>query len=287
MSLCKQIYQLILKKLHFKHNKKWREKMIGLFKDSIEVFLTFFIRLHKEVPPPKYIRKSGMLQIRYEQEDIQTLCLIKIGRIISSLNAILVLLKNGHIIEIAVLLRTIKECNSELNFLLENYPTDKLTSPQEQYIKEFFTEEFGDPSDPIKTSRQHNRVGAKKIHAGSAREFYNMSDFIKDPKLKAKIKKIANPSDTQEITQKILNVFSGYVHYGYSQSSELIGDSPPKYHLSGFLGTSKMNEWIDNLITEFDGLYNLFRFLCYKFDFQKEYIIITKKQFDFQKTTGL
>lgn len=260
--------------------------MIEYLKKSLEDYLIFFQRLNADVDPPKLIENSGVHQFRYAIENIQTLCLIKTGRVISSLNAIMILFESGYFVEIAVLLRGVKECHIDLIFLLEDYPGDTFTKAQEQYISEFFTEEIEDPSDPIKSARKHNRVSSKKIHAASARAYYKMSDFIKDPELRAKIKKYANPSDTQETTQKIHNMFSGYVHFGYSQSMDLIG-VPPKYHLNGMLGTPRVSEWYDTLITEFDALYNLFLFLCSKFKYEKEFIELSKKQFDFRKVTGI
>ncbi len=113
--------------------------MIELLRQSVKDFLPFFNKLESEVEPPKFVRISGVLKVRYSENNIKTLCLVKTGRIISSLNAILALFEKGYFLEIGVLLRTVKECCAEVSFLLENYPTDDLTSSQEQYINQFFT----------------------------------------------------------------------------------------------------------------------------------------------------
>ncbi|MBU0528210.1 hypothetical protein KKF86_00400, partial [bacterium] len=244
--------------------------MIEIFEQSVKDFYVFFNKLNKYVGPPKFINISGFPKFRYAKESIETLCLIKTGRILSSLNSIVVLFERGFFLEIAVLLRTIKECCADLSFLLENYPDKKLSKSQEQYINEFFAEEFSDSKDPVQTIRKHNRVPSKKIHAGYARNIYNQSELIKDSKLKSKIQKLANPSDHQKTTLSILNVYSGYVHYGYSQSVEIIAGSPPRYHLEGMADTPMVNEWQKFLTTEIVALYNHFAFLCIKFNFEKE-----------------
>lgn len=260
--------------------------MIEIFRQSIKDFYVFFNKLTSLVEPPKFDKISGVPKFRYSEESIETLCLIKTGRILSSLNAIVVLFESGFFVEIAVLLRTIKECCAELSFLLENYPDGKLSKSQEQYINEFFTEEFSDPQDPIQSMRKHNRVPSKKIHAGSARNISNLSELIKNPKLRSEIQKIANPSDHQETTLSILNIYSGYVHYGYSQSVEIISGIPPQYHLEGMADTPMVNVWQEILITEFDEIYNHFNFLCLKFKFEKELEFLKSKQIEFQTISG-
>lgn len=254
--------------------------------NSINEFLIFFDRLYSDVGPPELIKESGIHKYRYKSEDIKTLCLIKTGRIISSLNALMVLFRSGFFLEIAALLRGIKESNIELVFLLENYPTDPISKAQEQYLNEFFSEEIADPSDPIKSARTHNRVPSKKIHAAAARVYHKMSEFIKDPKLRTEIAESANPSDMQETTQKIQNMYSGYVHFGYSQSMDMIG-VPPKYLLNGMLRTPRVAEWYDTLITEFDALYNLFQLLCSKFKYEEEFIELYFRQQKFRKVSDL
>lgn len=260
--------------------------MINLIKNSIKDFHIFFDKLTSEVNPPQLLETAGFVKFRYPDEDRKTLCLIKTGRIISSLNAIIVLYEAGYFVEIAVLIRTIKEADAELVFIMENYPNGSLSKSQLQYIKEFFIEEIADPSNPIKSARKHNRVPSKKIHAGSARDFSELSKFIDNPKLRSKIQQLANPSNFQEISQKILNMWSGYVHYGYSQSMDLVGGSPPRFRLEGSRGTPRVQEWLDYLITESVAIYNLFVLLCAKFNFQKEFDELSNKQIEFQRTTN-
>jgi hypothetical protein len=260
--------------------------MKSYFEEAIHDFILLFDKLESIVEKPRLIERSGILQFRYLNKDIQTLCLIKSGRIISSLNAIIFLFEKGFVLEIGVLIRTIKECIADLSFLLENYPGKPFTKSQKQYIDEFYKEEFDDPSNPVETIRKHNRVNTNKIHSSYARNINELWKNIKDEKVKKKLKIITNPYNHQKATTSILQVFSGYVHFSYTQSMEIIGGSPPDYHLKGFNNTPKIQEWKDIIISHFYELYNHFRFLSYKFDFIKEFQFLGEKQKQFQLYTG-
>lgn len=260
--------------------------MITIFKQAIENFYPLFYKFEDSVGKPNLIEESGLFQFDYPEKNIPTICLIKMARILSSLNAIVILFENGYIVEIGVIIRTIKEACADLSFLLKDYPENNPTKSQQQYIDEFFKEEFQNPQDPINTARKHNRVPSKKIHAGFARNMYKMSKLIKIEKLRRRVQKIINPSEHQSSTQIILNIWSGYVHYGYRQSVEIFGGTRPEYHFNGLSGTPKMNEWQDILVTEFFAVYNHFLDICLKFKFLEEFEILKSKQIEFQEKTG-
>lgn len=260
--------------------------MVEVLRQSINHFKIFFDKLFDEVGPPSLVNRSGFVQFRYSNENIKTLCLIKSARIISSLNAIVLLYQAGYFVEIGVIIRTIKECCADLAFLLENYPDEKLSKHQKQYLDDFFTENFEDPLNPIQSAIKRRRVPSKKIHAGWARTIYGLSTLIRNPKLRSKIQKFANPSVHQMNTLSILNTWSGYVHYGYPHSIEIVGGEPPVYHLEGMAGTPKVEEWQGTLITELFAIYNHFLFVCLRFNYETEFEFLSNKQAEFQALTG-
>jgi len=260
--------------------------LVEIFKKSVEDFHPILFKLEGIVGKPNLVEKSGFSRFEYPEKNIITICLIKSARIISSLNAIVVLFEHGFIVEVGIIIRTIKEACADISFLLEDYDKDQPTKSQKQYINEFFTEEFEDVNDPINTARKHHRVPTRKIHAGFARNIYNMSKLIKNENLQNKIQKLLNPSIQQSMTQVILNTWSGYVHYGYRHSLELVGGNNHDYHLEGMNNTPKMTEWQDNLISEFFAVYNHFLEFCLVFNFDEEFKILKNKQLEFQNNTG-
>ncbi len=261
--------------------------MYEYIKQPIEDFYIFFDKLHDLVKPPELIDRSGFPQFRYEEKNVETLCLIKNGRLISSLNAIALLFEKGYFLEIAILIRTIKECCADILFLLENYPDKQFSKAQEQYLDEFFQEEYLDPHNPIQSARQHKTVSSRKIHAGYARNIYAISNFIKNPKLKSKVQKLLNPHSHQDATLKILKLYSGYVHYGYTQSMDFIGGDPPSYHLEGMSRTPMERDWYKSIVAEIDALYNYYQILCMNFNFAEEFEQLKKKQKIFHSKNDL
>jgi len=257
-----------------------------LCRKSIRDLYPLLAKLESLVGKPQLINRSGFEQFRYPNRDILTLLLIKSARILSSLNAITVLIENGYIVEVGILIRTIKECIADISFLLEDYPEKWPSKDQQKYIDEFFSEEFSDPINPINTARKHNRVPSKKIHAGFARNAYKLSNHIKNSRLKELVLKITNPYYHQKATSVILNTYSGYVHYAYAQSMEIVGGAPPGFYLEGMAGTPKVDEWIENIISEIFSVYNHFMFICLKFNFNDEFEYLSFKQKEFAIKSG-
>ena len=54
-----------------------------------------------------------------------------------------------------------------------------------------------------------------------------------------------NPSDFQELFRTITNVNSGYVHGASEHILEMYAGNPPRYHLSGMLGTRRQTTFED------------------------------------------
>ena len=56
---------------------------------------------------------------------------------------------------------------------------------------------------------------------------------------------------TQEIYRTVQQSFSGYVHGAYPHIMESYGGSPSNlhYHMNGMLGTTRIPEWTETLLT--------------------------------------
>ncbi len=86
---------------------------------------------------------------RYSHLTIQHVCLLRSVRVVSTLNALLVLWQNGFVQEMGVLYRTIEEFLNDIMFMLEGYPSTTLTLNQQRFIDVFSKEEFEDASSAI------------------------------------------------------------------------------------------------------------------------------------------
>jgi hypothetical protein len=78
------------------------ERLIQLFADSLE--------------QPKLYRFDSDRGFRFETPDIRHFCLLKAIRVVSALNPSLELVRGGYTQEFAVLLRTLVECTTHIEY---------------------------------------------------------------------------------------------------------------------------------------------------------------------------
>lgn len=200
----------------------------------------------------------------FEEKDVNTIFLIKVSRILSSLYAIDLLFKIGHVAEVGIIVRTIKEACHELMFLIEDSDDDGFIDKRNLYIEEFFRMEFQNHKEPIKTAKNHNRIPQKRIIASVARSMDKFTNLIEDNNLRKQVQRTLNPSDYQETAKALINSWSGYVHYGYQQSMDIYDSSSKKFDIKGVKSAIRKSEWHSVIITEIEAVYGFFLDYCLK-----------------------
>lgn len=260
--------------------------MINVFEKAINDFYPTFYKLEELVGKPKIVSVQGITKIRYEKKNIKTICLIKTARIISSLNSILILFEKGFFLEIGVIIRTIKEAISEVQFLLEIGIDVPLLPSQQKYLDNFFKEEFNDFSNPIESAKIDNRVPSKKIRASVTRSLENLKKTFKEGEVPEEVESLLkNPAEFQKLQEVLLNTFSGYLHYSYSQSMEMVVGNPLEFKLRGFNEYYRIKEWEGGIVRIIDELFNYFKFLCFRFEFHEEAKLLLKNCTHFLNNT--
>lgn len=172
-------------------------------------------------------------QFRHETLTESLACYLKGAKSISTLNACLVLLRHGYTQEIGALCRMIDDFCNEIFFLLKPQGEDgDFSGDQILFLESFFQEELDQPGDPLASTQRRATVPAKKIHATFAK--------LASTEL--------NSSDAQELLRTTQQAFSGYVHGAYPHIMEMYGGNPPQFHLSGMLGTPRIDEWRGQLV---------------------------------------
>ncbi|CAN7286774.1 hypothetical protein [Caballeronia sp. LjRoot31] len=151
---------------------------------------------------------------------------------ISTLRACVLLLRHGHTQEVGALCRMVDDFCNEIFFLLVPQGQGCCSDDQVKFLENFYQEEFERPDDPLRSPQKRDTVPTKKIHATFG-------------KLAAGE---LNPSDAQELLRTVQQAFSGYVHDAYPHIMELFGGDPPQFHLSGMLGTQRVEEWRAQLV---------------------------------------
>jgi hypothetical protein len=123
-------------------------------------------------------------------------------------------------------------CNEILFLLQPQGDNGTLSNKQIQFLETFFQEEFDKSTDPLRSTQKRRTIAVKQIHATFG-------------KLAAGE---LNPSDAQELARTTHQAFSGYVHGAYPHIMEMCGSNPPRFHVSGMLGTPRVNEWQGQLV---------------------------------------
>lgn len=182
------------------------------------------------IRPPVFVDVGGYMAWRYETRSESLACFLKGVKIVSTLNASMVLLRSGYAQEIGALCRMIDDYCNEVFFLLKPQDGNSFSKDQVQFLEDFFQEEFDNPTNPLGSTQKRANVPVRKIHA----------TFGKIAKSEL------NPSDVQELLHTTHQAFSGYVHGAYPHIMEMFGG--PRPHLRGMHGTPRVDEWRGQLI---------------------------------------
>jgi hypothetical protein len=114
-------------------------KAISLGIHPLEKFILAFANA---LPAP-LIYDSGRSHygFRFGKPDVRHFCLLKGVRSVSGLNASLELVRTGYSQEIMVILRTVVECASHIEFVLNGYqPSAEPTKAASLYLESYFSD---------------------------------------------------------------------------------------------------------------------------------------------------
>jgi hypothetical protein len=112
------------------------ERLVQLFADSLE--------------QPKLYRFDSDRGFRFETPDIRHFCLLKAIRVVSALNAALELVRGGYTQEFAVLLRTLVECTTHIEYVLDPDESEQHRAEVKKYVEAFFADSRRDPAAEIR-----------------------------------------------------------------------------------------------------------------------------------------
>jgi hypothetical protein len=96
---------------------------------------------------PNWVVINDVVFSRYREQSDSLICFLKGVKLISTLNAAIVLLRAGYAQEIGVLCRVAGDCCNDIVFILKPQEGDEWNKNQAQFVKDFFQEEFVDPKD--------------------------------------------------------------------------------------------------------------------------------------------
>ena len=217
---------------------------IGVYRETIDRLEKVIGVFEEELEKPKLVHGT----LVYKSPTVKHVCMLKGARIISGLNALLVLFQAGYVTEMGVLVRTIGDCINDIYFLLEHFPE---TPPEvEKYMSNFFSESINEP-EIEQDEKKIYRTKARKIYASRARL---LSEHINFPV-------------GQDMVYKIYSAYSGYVHASYPSIMEIYGGDPPhEFQLQGMKGTPRITDWERILIAFIQSAILVFGYMAEKYD---------------------
>ena len=217
-----------------------------------------FLEVFAESLPHPLFYDSGLQHFgfRYGRPDVRHFCLLKSIRAVSALNASIELVRAGYTQELYVLLRTVVEFKSHIEYVLSARNDDgTLDADVERHVQQYFADfRRNSPADykrlKLRQAEVHESVG--KMYTSDIRKSGDGRDF-------------ANIVPAKLLSNIYLN-FSNYVHGRYPEAMDLFGGEPPKFHLRGMGGTPKDEENFAMLEASIESISIALRILIQKLD---------------------
>lgn len=189
-----------------------------------------FHELEGTVPSPDVVELGGHKALRYTNKSIEAALIQKLARYISGLNASLLLLGHGYTQELGSIFRMLDEFNEDIVFLSLPKIGGEKTKLHNQFLDDFYQEEFDNPNNPILSTQKRPNIPRPRIRS-----------IIANSGLTG-----LNPHDSQELSRTLSQTYSGYVHGASIHITEMLVGNPLKYALSGMAGTYRQSEFTYN-----------------------------------------
>lgn len=189
-----------------------------------------FRKIEQDAPKPQIINIGTRKALRYPDQLLEIAILQKLARYISGLNSSYILLSHGYTQEVGVIFRTLDEFHEDIFFLCIPLNGQEKSKLHEDYLKDFFQEEYDNPNSAFLSSQIRNTISRRNIHSALAE---NLKDVL-------------NPSDGKRNFRSLSQTYSGYVHGTSVHIIEMINGENLKYSLNGMPATYRQNEFIFN-----------------------------------------
>ena len=202
------------------------------FKLMLEIMESAFRALENTISnKPAFVELPFGMAFRFKEKDIYQAIIQKLARVQSAVRAAYVLLNNGFLQEQAILHRVIDETNEDILFLVYAVATDSITDLHRRYLDAFWEEEIDESGNMIDSSQKRPMIPRKKIRAYLA----------------SVDKSFADQNRGIDLSRTISKAYSGFVHGASPHIMDMYGGNPPHFHITGMLGTPRLQEHADDL----------------------------------------
>lgn len=192
------------------------EAAVHVLEESLDRFVA-------RLGPPLFIPEKDKPRFRYPEPTSAHFQVLRCVRIVSALNALMALLRQGFTSEMGVLIRTVSEFIEDIMFVHEAHMNDPVPQDQIDFLNQFFAEDIRSPAELMSAPKGPKRVRRGAVRAAQAR--------ILHPK---------NPKLVEKISWGLDDTYSRYVHGAYPTIMELYDDSKRGFRVRGKLGSPKI-----------------------------------------------
>jgi hypothetical protein len=158
----------------------------------------------QSIGDPEWVESKQVFE--YSSQSLEVVTVLKLVRAAQGVHALDLLCRSGLFIDMGAIYRYVDDCNSEIYFLLENYPN------QSSNVQTFVTAFFATTIDSdLSTKTEY--VLTKKIRNAVVRVISGMEQ----------------DDTTRARMLRVYNAFSGYTHANYSHIMEMYGGNFPDF----------------------------------------------------------
>ena len=209
-------------------------------------------RLRAEsIGDPEWVESKGVFE--YSTQSVEVVTVLKVVRAAQGVHALDILCRSGLFIDMGVIYRCIDDCNSEVYFLLENYPIQ--SSDVQRFVKAFFATTID--SD---LSAKTEYVLTKKIHGAVARVITGMEQH----------------ENTQARLLRVYKTFCGYTHANYSNIMEIYGGTYPdrSFNVAGVTSVHQRDTYMKTVEQAYLSVFYSLAFIAQKLKLNNLFIEI-------------
>lgn len=178
---------------------------------------------------------DGQQGFRFADPQLPHFCLLKGSRAVSALNACVALVRGGFTQEMAVLLRGLIECTTQIDYALSGILSEGAQRPApKRYVEAYFLDSRRGPGELTKKPKIRQEDVHREIASDSDKLIAAMGDDDLEFDMLGRL-------------SRIYATFSNYVHARYPEVMDLYGGRPGRFHLKGMRDSPKDRENLDVL----------------------------------------
>jgi Family of unknown function (DUF5677) len=211
------------------------EAALGTLNEALDPHERLIRLFAASLGDPIFHKREDERVFRYAEPGVQQFCLLKAIRALSAINASIELARKGYTQEIAVLIRTLVECTTHIEFVLET-GDEEHQAIVKKYVTDFFADQHRNPSAEIRKAQVRQHV----VHAALGKSLDAMAE---------KLGETEGRRSAERLYSNVYRIYSNFVHAKYPECMDLYGGGPGRFefHVRGMSGTIKDGENLETL----------------------------------------